>query len=453
MPTLTQQQILVINIMKHVIHKGGSVSIQDVNAWIQRNCATNQSHSRYYPDLKELIGEYLQSVFVIGGTYLWIKNDGNICKAYWTREGCNQETCNSIHICKFVVQKSCSSTQCNYSHRLDTSHNVEVLSRYHLLRYLNNDELLKLFSFQMSLNISEQRQTVQVCKFYNTADGCKFKNGKGCPAIHICVYYPSHSCKFGSGCKRSHNILDPQPKFILERLNWDIKRDPQSLLADIYASINGSDNAIGNRVQTCKVPVVDTCKVPKVCWFYNKKDGCKNAERCKNLHICNHYIINDCQYGQRCIRSHNIYDDQPKFVLAQNKWDVQRSPKEVLSDLRDAMPGVVVKPSRGASITLPRADDHNNCDISIDTRPNLVQYTRDIDDDYVPRVCVYHLSGNCNYKTKCRNMHTDYPYLWQYSDKDHGKTIWTAFKTDEQSIVEQCYIDPENDFCAFHVLL
>lgn len=287
---------------------------------------------------------------------------------------------------------------------------------------------------------------LQSCTFYNSAGGCKSKNVKGCPALHICRYYLSGKCKYGSGCKRTHNILDPQPKLILERFDWDVTRGSMSLLADIRESMNASENSCGTRAETCKL------QVPEVCKFYNHKDGCRKGKRCIKLHVCYHYIINNCRNGQRCERSHNIYDDQPKCVLSQNKWDVERSPKEVLSDLQNSMPGVLTKPKREDSLKVQTAVDHSTGANAIDAHPKMpAKMSQNItyDDDDITRVCVYYLAGECNYKDKCRNMHTNNPYLWQYSDKEHGKMIWSDCMKDDQATIEQCYTRPENS--TFHL--
>ena len=77
-------------------------------------------------------------------------------------------------------------------------------------------------------------------------------------------------------------------------------------------------------------------KVPDICEPYNDvRSGCSKQEgECMQLHICDHYIYGNCSFGERCQKSHNLFDPQPKAALEKCGVDVARTSKEVLADLR-----------------------------------------------------------------------------------------------------------------------
>ena len=89
-----------------------------------------------------------------------------------------------------------------------------------------------------------------ICKFYNKADGCKWSgDGRGCPAMHVCLHYVKGDCAMGHGkCKRLHNILAPQPKFLLQKYQVDISRSPKEVLIDVRDSLGDADGGAHARL-------------------------------------------------------------------------------------------------------------------------------------------------------------------------------------------------------------
>ena len=83
-----------------------------------------------------------------------------------------------------------------------------------------------------------------------------------------------------------------------------------------------------------------------ICKFYNNEGTCKNGNTCVYLHVCKYYINDDCKFGTRCMRSHNVLDEQPRSILERydmvpryyNKFDkrdvneITRRVKERLED-------------------------------------------------------------------------------------------------------------------------
>lgn len=74
----------------------------------------------------------------------------------------------------------------------------------------------------------------QICLHYNKGDGpfgsCSFQ--KQCIKLHICQYYLQGECKFGTGCKRSHEITNSENLQKLEKLG--ISSDMVSRLLSTY---------------------------------------------------------------------------------------------------------------------------------------------------------------------------------------------------------------------------
>jgi hypothetical protein len=70
-------------------------------------------------------------------------------------------------------------------------------------------------SGKFSNNAKTPRVPLSICKFYNNEGTCK--RGQSCDYLHVCKYFIDNDCKFGNGCKRSHNVLDVQPRKVLTK--------------------------------------------------------------------------------------------------------------------------------------------------------------------------------------------------------------------------------------------
>ena len=244
-----------------------------------------------------------------------------------------------------------------------------------------------------------------------------------CSRLHVCLHYVNGTCRFGDKCLKSHNVFDPQPKAVLVLCGVDIERSNSEVLADLRAChmISTSTQLAGSVVNR---PPTGKCSqnVPDVCSFYNVISGCNKDSRCTRLHICKHYISGSCKFGQKCKRSHNIFDTQPKQILRRWGVDVARSPKEVLAELR--------------SLTTEKPQD---CDKPKATSAEELSKSKDTEE-----VCTYHLHGRCLYGGNCKRHHCALPYQWQRQQTD-GQ--WTDFILSDNIKCEQEYCDPENDSC------
>lgn len=161
------------------------------------------------------------------------------------------------------------------------------------------------------------KTTLELCKDHCSKGGCRRLI---CEGLHCCKFFLFDTCKFKGNCNFGHNLTDPHNHLLLAKHHLDVLTPPE----------------IGVLLKAGKASQV----FPKVCKFYNVEGGCRNGdkgEKCRAMHVCRHYVLNDCNFGKHCKRSHNIYDAQPKNILKKHGIRIDRSPKQVLEELRAAM--------------------------------------------------------------------------------------------------------------------
>ena len=258
---------------------------------------------------------------------------------------------------------------------------------------------------------SHSMRMPDICPSYNTKGGCNTPRGR-CMQLHICQHYVNGACRFGEQCFKSHNIFDSQPKSVLQMFGVNVARSPKEVLTELRCS--HATEPSGNTSE----------KMPDVCHFYNVKSGCSKGNSCTRLHICQHYISGGCKFGEKCKRSHNIFDTQPKEAL--RKWgvNVARSPKIVLAELRSSAPA--------PSEDVPQASGGGDT-------PAMPQSKEG------EEICIYHLRGQCQYNQSCRNHHCSLPYQWQMQQSD---SMWTDLSLSNNITCELTFCDPKEDTCC-----
>ncbi|TKS73181.1 Poly [ADP-ribose] polymerase 12 [Collichthys lucidus] len=110
--------------------------------------------------------------------------------------------CDGLHLCRYYVCGDCTfGHKCKNSHTLASTYNAELLKRYGL------HELTEKQLFQLLLQ-NDPYLLPEICPHYNKGNGshgsCRFTTT--CTKLHICQHYVQGDCKFGSSCKRSHNV-------------------------------------------------------------------------------------------------------------------------------------------------------------------------------------------------------------------------------------------------------
>uniref|UniRef100_A0A8C8AL72 Poly(ADP-ribose) polymerase family member 12 n=1 Tax=Otus sunia TaxID=257818 RepID=A0A8C8AL72_9STRI len=129
--------------------------------------------------------------------------------------------------------------ECKFIHNYHSDHNLNVLKQYGL-EYLSKDELSQL------LLQNDPSLLPEVCLHYNKGDGpygsCTYK--KMCTKLHICQYFLRGQCRFGSSCKRSHDLLNSECYEKLERqgMSSDIIEKLPSIYRNMYDIKNGNRN-------------------------------------------------------------------------------------------------------------------------------------------------------------------------------------------------------------------
>uniref|UniRef100_A0A8D0GSN3 Poly(ADP-ribose) polymerase family member 12 n=1 Tax=Sphenodon punctatus TaxID=8508 RepID=A0A8D0GSN3_SPHPU len=192
--------------------------------------------------------------------------------------GCGGQ-CGQFHLCRYFLK------QCKFIHNFWSEHNLCIVKR-HGLENLNNDELRQLLLQNDSSLLPE------ICMHYNKGDGpygsCTFK--KICVKLHICQYYLQGECKYGSSCRRSHDIN----RECYEKLEkWGMSQTLISKLPSIYRNMYDIKNGA---VSPCKGNIHYTYEL------INSKIHANTNEESEQ--ICLYHIRKSCTFQAKCIRVH-----------------------------------------------------------------------------------------------------------------------------------------------------
>ncbi|XP_039426454.1 protein mono-ADP-ribosyltransferase PARP12-like isoform X1 [Corvus cornix cornix] len=206
--------------------------------------------------------------------------------------------CGRLHLCKYHLKGFCrnqlasSRKECRFVHNFYSDHNLRVLKQYGL-ENLNHDELCQL------LLQNDPSLLPEVCLHYNKGDGlhgsCTFKTS--CTKLHVCQYVLRGQCRFGSNCKRSHDLLNPECFEKLERqgMSSDIIEKLPSIYRNMYDIKNGKRNM--NDIEDAKS---SPCKDRKP--SSRRNSSATNDDEPEQ--ICLHHLYRSCGFKEKCIRTH-----------------------------------------------------------------------------------------------------------------------------------------------------
>ena len=246
-----------------------------------------------------------------------------------------------------------------------------------------------------------------ICSSHNAKGGCSIPRGR-CMQLHICQHFINGTCRFGEQCFKSHNIFDAQPKAVLQKCGVNVMRSSKEVLTELRRF-----HAIEPSGKTSE-------KMPDVCHFYNMKCGCTKGNSCTRLHICQHYISGGCKFGEKCKRSHNIFDTQPKEALRKRGVNVATNPNIVLAELRrSALASSEDVPQASGGVVTP-----------------VIPQSKEGEE-----ICIYHLRGRCQYNKSCWNHHCSLPYQWQMQQTDG---TWTDLSLSDNITCELMFCDKED---------
>ncbi|KAM9077578.1 protein mono-ADP-ribosyltransferase PARP12 isoform 1-T1 [Megaptera novaeangliae] len=221
-----------------------------------------------------------------------------VCGAYQgPKPGC-VGLCAQLHLCKFVFYGKCKflkdGKDCRNGHNLKSDHNVSVL-KTHGVDHLSYSELCVLLLQNDPLLLPE------ICLHYNKGHGpygsCSFR--KQCVKLHICQYFSQGECKFGTGCKRSHDFSNSENLEKLQKLG--MRSELVSRLPSIYRNAHDIKNKSSPSI---RVP-------PPPSWSQGTSErrgagsvSPNTANQEESDQICLFHIWKSCSFQDKCSRVH-----------------------------------------------------------------------------------------------------------------------------------------------------
>ncbi|KAM8891772.1 protein mono-ADP-ribosyltransferase PARP12 isoform 2-T3 [Spinachia spinachia] len=204
--------------------------------------------------------------------------------------------CDALHLCKFYVCGDCAfGLKCKNSHSLADAYNAGILKR-HDLQDLTEKQL-----FQLLLQ-NDPYLLPEICPHYNKGNGehgsCKFATT--CTKLHICQHYLQGDCRFGSSCKRSHDVNVQEAK-VFRGVGQDVIEN----LPEIYRN----KSIIQGQRERPAVPALAEGNPPSL-QLSQKKPGTPTGSASPPEppsdanEICLFFIRRHCSFKERCVRVH-----------------------------------------------------------------------------------------------------------------------------------------------------
>ncbi|GAA6086734.1 protein mono-ADP-ribosyltransferase PARP12-like [Tachysurus ichikawai] len=250
------------------------------------------------------------------------------------------------------------------------------------------------------------KTTLRVCQ--NLPGQCS-----GCDTLHLCRYMVCKNCRFRKRCKNSHALDSYHNSILLSKAG--LQRLGQSALFQLLLQ-NDPD------------------LLPEVCSHYNKGNGehgaCRYQASCTNLHVCLHYLQDDCKFGATCKRAHSFDATAVKVLTSRglspeniNNFSKIYKNRFLICSLKEKPPGshCMAKTASPGTDALESPKPANEPD------PN--------------EICLFFIRRSCSFKEKCVRVHYNLPYRWQVLDKN-GQ-IWKDLPNGEA--VERAFCNPSND--------
>ncbi|XP_056621656.1 protein mono-ADP-ribosyltransferase PARP12-like isoform X2 [Triplophysa dalaica] len=239
---------------------------------------------------------------------------------------------------------------------------------------------------------------------------CKNDKCVGCEELHLCRYLVCGNCRFGTKCKKSHDLGSAYNLALLK------KQDLQGLTSEeLFQLLLQNDHSL----------------LPEVCFHYNKGNGehgsCKYKTSCTSLHLCLHFLQEDCKFGASCKRAH-AFDAYAEKILngrgigPENKRNLQKIYRNrlLITSSKD-------RPVRKTELPAP----------PVVKEPT----TSSVSEADQNEICLYFLRSGCSFKDKCVRVHHPLPYKWQILQVD-GVT-WSDLANEDE--VEKAFCNPASD--------
>ncbi|XP_066218952.1 protein mono-ADP-ribosyltransferase PARP12 [Saccopteryx leptura] len=199
--------------------------------------------------------------------------------------------CGQLHFCKFTIYGACkfqkAGKNCRNGHILTTAHNLSVL-KTHGVDHLSYSELCQLL-FQ-----NDPWLLPEICLHYNKGNGlhgsCTFQ--EQCIKLHVCQYFLQGECKFGTGCKRSHDFSNSENLVKLQKLG--MSSDLVSRLPSIYRNAHDIKNK-------------SSASSPQGTSERRDSSGSVSSTTSnqeESDEICLYHIRKSCSFQEKCNRVH-----------------------------------------------------------------------------------------------------------------------------------------------------
>ena len=275
---------------------------------------------------------------------------------------------------------------------------------------------IKSFPKKFEMKTVDGRQFVEAKTSVKLCDA--FQAGKcdipSCKQLHICRFFLQDGCKFGEKCNKPHSFISRETTELLQ--HHHLYNLPPDALRSLFKKV------LNEKI----VQHTSESSGPKTCAFYNK-GVCKNGDKCKFLHVCEHFIGGDCKFFGKCKRLHNFDTPHSKKVLQAHCLGGLRNEDQILSVLRSGLEVV--------SLSSDSEDDDVVCGRV--SRLHSSSSTSETDQEKL-EICGFNLRGKCQYGTQCNARHTSLPYEWQYLFGSLEE--WKSFSLEENRKIE-------NEFC------
>ncbi|XP_055046797.2 protein mono-ADP-ribosyltransferase PARP12b [Misgurnus anguillicaudatus] len=223
-----------------------------------------------------------------------------------------------------------------------------------------------------------------------------------CQDLHLCKYFVYGNCRYGKGrkeCKFSHNIQSKHNFALLRECTLhELNED------DLFLLVLQNDPAL----------------LPEVCSHYSKGTGlfgaCTFMERCTKVHICQHFVQDDCLFGPKCKRQHSINEHSRRML----------EERGLGGDLIRDLPYIYQNVYRLNLQTLQN-------ELISEPRVNPVAQIEKTE------ICLHFIRGKCKFQDQCVLVHFNLPYKWEVNN---GK-CWRDLRNMEE--LEKAYCDPKNE--------
>ncbi|XP_072552007.1 protein mono-ADP-ribosyltransferase PARP12-like [Salminus brasiliensis] len=233
---------------------------------------------------------------------------------------------------------------------------------------------------------------------------------QNCEELHLCRYLVCGNCRFGSKCKNSHDLKSPHNSVLLAKKNLLHLEGAQ-----LFQLLLQNDPSL----------------LPEVCSHYNKGSGehgsCRYQTSCISLHLCQHFLQDECKFGAACKRAHSFDATAMKMLNGRGLSPENIRNLHKIYKNRFLLAGHNEKPA-------PKAVEKGK-------QTSRQHSSNSVSEADRSEICLFFVRQGCSFKEKCVRVHHNLPYKWEVLDQD-GVT-WTHMPNEEA--IERAYCNPAND--------